>query len=45
MIEGWGWPSPVRRDEFHLELCIVQSFLGVLELLQGKLRAHWEHFG
>lgn len=45
MIEDWEWPSLVRRDEFHLELCIVQSFLGVLELLQGKLSAYWEHFG
>lgn len=45
VIEGWEWPSQVRRDEVHLELGVVQSFLGVLELLQGKLSAYWEHFG
>ena len=32
-----------EADVFHLELYIVLSFLGVLELLQGKLGASWEH--
>lgn len=30
--------------ESYLELCIVQSSLGALDILQGKLSAYWEHF-
>lgn len=35
----WG-----EEDRFQLELCIVESFLGVSELLRGKLHASREHF-